>query len=734
MRRIAKAINRRDKRGTVLIFAIGALAVISVIAVSYVSVVRIERNSAAAVLNQNNRDQSVDIVVDKIREVIAADLFGNKVVTPSTPKRIGPGNQSVRVWPSMFEDGEFYDYPMVDELDTNLQTGSSSNSTHDTRFFRDPSTIPPVATGTDPWVLDVDQNTTDPLTGRRYETANPDDAWLATTEPEYHAPGIAPGAPIAWRNITNLRSTYRFVFEELGRRVTNANGQPGLWVRGDGRFADLGEFFNNADTNANDASALANFGDGGRDISVIDPEFGSVHHNSVGALNVGALGAPTSRTSVYQEQMDVMDGIVMTAAPSGLRSGAVIPRNQTSGDDVLDAKDERFWTDTDGDLRADARWQVLDELGNLANLRWVVATRIIDASSLINVNASLSFDAAFDTTNDALDRLSAGRTPADIDLYRFLERSRNGNAYYGFPDVTTGQLNAAWSQHHLPLGLGLTGDTGSIYEEIRTTDPDRGGASAPRPVPPLHREHQRHRHVRQPAHQPQLPLRLLRVRRLIPRAHGRGHRDHLPHAGPQGPDGLLGHERRLGRLQDRAAPRRAEPLPHGAGGLRHGRGPARPHALPRGPAHARDFEMDRPTVEELRASVRNAMTTISGVGDYSPVPVLNDGTSSPTPTATARSTCRRIAEQANRREAPPAGVPRTSAPAPCCEVRTSSRSSSRSSGRSPPSRRTSPTRAIWPRPTSPASTRALQQRQRPLRRLLDEPVSARSPNESSGWA
>ena len=79
---------RRDKRGTVLIFAIGSLAVISIVAVSYVSIVRIERNSSTAATSQNNQGESVDVVINRIRDVLAADLFGNKVVTTAVPKQL----------------------------------------------------------------------------------------------------------------------------------------------------------------------------------------------------------------------------------------------------------------------------------------------------------------------------------------------------------------------------------------------------------------------------------------------------------------------------------------------------------------------------------------------------------------------------------------------------------------------------------------------------------------------
>jgi len=219
--------KRHEKRGTVLIFAIGSLAVISIIALSYVSVVRIERSSSAAVTRQSNRGDSVDIIVNEIKAILTADLFGNKIVTTATPSSIGIGREAVRVTPRMFEDGEFYDYPSVDAIDLSLNPSPTSRAqlTFDTRFFRDPNNPPPVpsaAIGTkDLFVLSVEREGIPlrPDLGRRYETARPDDAWLATTEPEYHAPMRATIALVPWRNITNLRSAYRWVQRERGQTV-----------------------------------------------------------------------------------------------------------------------------------------------------------------------------------------------------------------------------------------------------------------------------------------------------------------------------------------------------------------------------------------------------------------------------------------------------------------------------------------------------------------------------------
>ncbi|MEC9374528.1 MAG: hypothetical protein VYC34_11825, partial [Planctomycetota bacterium] len=84
IRRRTRANNRR--RGTIIILAVGILAVLAVAALSYVTVARLDRSSATAYSVNVNFQQQVDAVVNEISALMAADLFGNKIVTNSTPR------------------------------------------------------------------------------------------------------------------------------------------------------------------------------------------------------------------------------------------------------------------------------------------------------------------------------------------------------------------------------------------------------------------------------------------------------------------------------------------------------------------------------------------------------------------------------------------------------------------------------------------------------------------------
>ncbi len=333
------------RRGTMLVVALGVLAIISIAAVSYVTIARVERNSAAAVAREVNYRQQVDALASEVGLVIGADLFGGKVVTRTTPIY---GQRDARVHPRMFEDGEFHDAPSSDFL-------SMRN-----------------------------REVLGPADSEVYATGVGDDPWLASTEPLWS------DAQNRWAQVTNLRSTYRFDDDAL------------RWERLDGRYLDLGEFFEDAIN---------------------------------GRGNAGA-------------QLDIIDPVMaLESVPFGTQMAALEPPF-----DQLTPRDERLFADTDGDLRPDARWQTVDRLGNLYGLVWVQATRIMDASALVNYNTSIEFG----------DELAPGdgQTPADVDLYRLLRNSQTPE----HSDVNIGRL-AQTFQGHLEDVFNIP----ELFEDIRDT-------------------------------------------------------------------------------------------------------------------------------------------------------------------------------------------------------------------------------------------------------------------------
>ncbi len=382
-RTVARAM-KADRKGTVLLLALGTVGIISVAAVSYVTIVRLDRRSAVIAARESGLDRQVQTVVDYIGSLLAADLYGNKIVTPDVP---------LEAWPGMFEDGEYRDLAFLP--DESLNT------------FRD----------TDPGEQPNEQSLLE-LDDVSYERAFQDDAWLASFDPvdsndnPFGPISQAYDQALTWPQITNLRSAYEWSGSE--------------WVRQDGRFVDLAQWLiQNTDEFADPA------------INLVDWDANNVSDFE------GQLGPEAGR---FQEIFDLqMNRVGEDFTGDSNNPVAGFLSNDIATDDRFDAGDTRMWADTDGDLRPDARWTVLDALGNAAGYNWVVAARVIDASALINANSSIEF--AGDGIGPG-EFVGDGRTPVDVDFFRLLEEADQltNNRTYQF-QVRTNKLNAAFDTH-----------------------------------------------------------------------------------------------------------------------------------------------------------------------------------------------------------------------------------------------------------------------------------------------
>jgi hypothetical protein len=403
MKALAHFVRRkgpRGRRGTVLILALGVLAILSIAALSYVTVVRLERSNVAVAVRGADYKAKVDQVVDHVGDLLTADLFGNKIVTQDVQFEIT--GTTTRIWPGRFEDGDYRD-----ALTFEMSTFNSSN-------------VPAIPSPTS--ILQVSL-------GQR---ALPDDAFLAAIEPKWDRMNL-PNSLLnttTWPQITNLRSAY--TYDENG---TPGNPSDDRWVRGDGRFADLASWFyaTTAFGYADPLKSLVDWNDSR--VRQIGPDAGIADNNS----NEFGITQPGADTDFFGFQMNRMSGSnPVTLGP---------PR----------PSDERQWVDTDGDLRPDARWTVLDQLNIVGGLTWVVAARIVDASALVNVNAAIEFGGVGPYVD--ITRLGDGRTPADIDLPRLLEsmnRPTAGQPYANAvqTDRLFWQINAAYDAH-LRNALGM---------------------------------------------------------------------------------------------------------------------------------------------------------------------------------------------------------------------------------------------------------------------------------------
>ncbi len=397
----SKRTSSRQERGTILILAIAVLAVLSLIAVSYVTVVRIDRDSSDAVAVSRDFDQQVGTVVRHMQSLIAADLFGNKVVTTSVPRFAGDGTS---VWPSMFEDGDFADIDTIDPI------YAQSN----------PADQPAPGNGR---VLRITQNAAD-------RVAHADDAWLASTEPRWINSGLFTGAPY-FQQFSNLRSAFVWDTEDQ------------QWVRGDGLYVDLAQFF------LNPVDGRANAG-----VNLLDPT----------GSEVTDVRGPLYTLGEYVQSQDGIDYTFQM--PQLTNDGPAT---------ILNHADERYFVDTTGDLRPDSQWTQLEELGNLFGLVWVTAGRITDASALVNLNTAIEAPAynlnpgTIGARNYA-EIVGTGETPADVDLVRLLTYNYGlvtpaGVFVNGTPNINRITGDGSAFNNHLANGRGFF----NVLEGLQTS-------------------------------------------------------------------------------------------------------------------------------------------------------------------------------------------------------------------------------------------------------------------------
>ncbi len=593
------------RRGSMIVLAIGVLAVLAIVALSYTAAVRVERTGVQSFVNRIDGERQVDAVLEEIQALLTADLFGNKIVTGETPRYTFPNagvGMLTSVWPRLFEDGEYFDVPGVDNA-----SPLGGLFTFNTELLGDPPSVDSV--------LDIENGAI------RYSPAiTQDDAWLGATEP-VNASASLNGVWDTWPTITNLRSAYRWV-------LTGPNSW--AWVRGDGKFADLAQWF------LSEEAERSERGDPDADLTAFDDPLTGFENGPILGVN----------QQVYEYQMSAMQELV-----DGFNPDADEPLPLTNADG-------RYWADTDGDLRPDARWQTLESFGNLNGLRWVAAVRIIDNSSMVNANTSLlagRIDSTIAAPNSPYDDVGAGRTPADVDLLRLMRTARFrsdlvtvGGSGWGdlVPDANQWRMpengpNGSWIQYgsatgsydnlfreqHIESQLRLHDAVNGFnlnYDNNNNPYDDYDPFAFVRPLRRYERE-------------------LLYYAALdentghLGAGYGHGYTieneaDLRAYWGVNREDTLSQLEQRLdaGYLPQQSVPGVVQfdsdtgaqleqgPL-HSADRQRHARG----YSLTGRELGAGNFEL-RPTFAEIRDDLRRHITTVSGSSYLSPVPVIND--------------------------------------------------------------------------------------------------------------
>lgn len=368
---------RSRRRGTFLVLVVGTLAMLSIIMIVYVAVGNSDRRTSTAVVRRNRSNEIVDIFADYVGQVLADDVFASVRENAHT-KFAAPISLPV----DNLYSREAWDAPRTDwSSDSNV-----TDSTND-RYFR------PFGVGDDPW--------------------------LASTTPTW----------INFAPQSNVPTNTDKLFSNRADWLHISNIAP------DGRFVNLVNLRNNFD---------AQPGSG--------PGFQGQRMSS-GLTLVNPVNRNAARNTLWGESVD---GSTRPAFFDSWQAGAFRPAKGPFPAPIARPDDPAYppnqWADADGDGWLDSRWfEMVDaRVGGSAvspttwrtivptdpNYRWVFAARIIDLSSLVNVNVATDLDAnpndprtltdergtlVFDDTSKwQVGTQVLGRSPAEVDLRRLL--------------------------------------------------------------------------------------------------------------------------------------------------------------------------------------------------------------------------------------------------------------------------------------------------------------------------
>lgn len=372
----ARAGKAPNRRGTILVVILGALALLSVITVAYVSVGKGDRRTAMVVRRDANVNEVIDRVVDYIAtDIIAADVFS---VYKQAPAGTPDGGYMREAW----------DYPY---------TGWLAKSDDDTLGAGHPDEYRFSPVGTFPADL-YPNDDNDVIDLRPFPGSDP---WLADTMP-------------TWLNYDiDIPSDPAFLDIMDWGKISN--------IAPDGRFANLFALRNNFDVRSGGMSGERRLGHG---LTLFRPN-GSRPYNTDPDIDVYP---GTQSIIAYSQNTGAEDAQLDTPAhwDTDQRHMFRPARDAVHGPDSPLYLHYQY-ADTDGDGYFDARWQELVDSSNPdspssilpqnGQFRWVVASRIIDLSSMVNVNTATSITAG---TSRPDEKYPIGHTPADVDLVRLL--------------------------------------------------------------------------------------------------------------------------------------------------------------------------------------------------------------------------------------------------------------------------------------------------------------------------
>jgi len=378
-------LMRSRRRGSFLVLVVGTLAMLSIIMIVYVAVGSSDKRASRSLERRTRSDEIITLFSDYVAQIVADDSVA---VAPDPSNGKGGNTQTLYM-------REAWDAPVTDWTMDSTISPATTVAADQAKVFR------VVGTGDDPWLA-----STTP-TWINFDPANP-----ANNPPPIDGTKKNFMKRRDWLHISN--------------------------VAPDGRFVNLFNLRDNFDAKPGTSEAAGDLHMNGN-LSLTD-QAGTI--DAPTAWNV-LLGTPTAPNSNYQNPaiFDSWQVGAFRPARGPFYNGATpITPSQA-------AYPPYQWADADGDGFFDSRWfEMIDardanQTGGPAapqffrkllptdpNYRWFFATRIIDLSSLVNVNTA--GDGNADPNNSAWTTNPAaqpgikgsvmGLSPSDIDLRRLL--------------------------------------------------------------------------------------------------------------------------------------------------------------------------------------------------------------------------------------------------------------------------------------------------------------------------
>ncbi len=370
---IGVALRRPRRRGSFMVLVVGTLAMLSIIMIVYVSIGNADKRTSRSIARRDRSDEIIATFSDYAAQIIADDAVtmvpdSSNTKSDGTPSGLPSGDLFVR---------EAWDAPTTKWVADSTFASTLTTPTGLLKCFR------PVGLGDDPW--------------------------LASTTP-------------TWINYKPAQTIA--VFPPDGSQKTWAKRRDWLHITNiapDGRFVNL---FNLRDN--------------------YDARPGTFSTNTPGDRRLNGWLSLTDQAGTIKNQT-VWGQAISPDNPAFFDSwqeGAFRPARGPFG--TLTPKDAAYppyqWADADGDGWFDSRWFELTDargqngsqpstyrslLPSDPNYRWFFAARIIDLSSLVNVNAAGDMNADPNDTNGASKALPhkadvVGIAPSDVDLRRLL--------------------------------------------------------------------------------------------------------------------------------------------------------------------------------------------------------------------------------------------------------------------------------------------------------------------------